>query len=240
MVFFCHNEFLHCMYIVNDLLWAMEKQKVTAMTVLDLSAAFDMVDHDLLLEVLNRRFGVKGRALKWYEQYLKPRKFKVSINNTYSKEQTINYSVPQASIQGAFLFNAYASTISDVIPPTLELKGYADDHSIRKPFRPGNTNSNTEPDTITIMEDSMLEVSRWMNEVRLKLNESKTKFIYFDSRQQLKKKCTFDKININNKTIQRSDTIKYLGGHLDQNLNFKKHVITKCKAVNDEHTIRSG
>ena len=55
-------------------------------------------------------------------------------------------------------------------------------------------------------------------------------FIYFGSRQQLKK-CTFDKININNKTIQRSDTVKYLGGHLDQNLNFKKHVITKCKAA---------
>ena len=200
------------------------------MTVLDLSAAFDMVDHDLLLEVLNRRFGVKGRALKWYEQYLKPRKFKVSINNTYSKEQTINYSVPQGSIQGAFLFNAYASTISDVIPPTLELMGYADDHLIRKPFRPGNTSSNAEPGTIAIMEDSMLEVSRWMNEVRLKLNESKTEFIHFGSRQQLKK-CTFDKININNETIQRSDTVKYLGGHLDQNLNFKKHVITKCKAA---------
>ena len=108
--------------------------------------------------------------------------------------------------------------------------GYADDHSIRKPFRPGNSNSNTDPDTIAIMEDSMLEVSRWMNEVRLKLNESTTEFTYFGSRQQLKK-CTFDKMNINNKIIQRSDTVKYLGGHLDQNLNFKKHVITKCKAV---------
>ena len=53
---------------------------------------------------------------------------------------------------------------------------------------------------------------------------------YFGSRQQLKK-CTFDKININNETIQRSDTVKYLGGYLDQNLNFKKHVITKCKAA---------
>ena len=80
--------------------------------------------------------------------------------------------------------------------------GYVDDQLIRKLFRPGNTNSNTEPDTIAIMEDSMLEVSRWMNEIKLKLNESKTKFIYFGSRQQLKK-CTFDKININNKTIQK-------------------------------------
>ena len=91
---------------------------------------------------------------------------------------------------------------------------YADNHSIRKPFKPGNTIGNTESDTITIMEDSMLGVSKCMNEVRLKLNESKTDFIYFGSKHQLKK-CTFDKININSETIQRSDTVKYLGGHLD-------------------------
>ena len=97
--------------LVNNLPWAMEKQEVTAVTILNLSAAFYKVNHDLLLGVLNKRFGIKDKALKWYEQYLKPRKFKISINNTYSKEQTINYSVPQGSIQGAFLFNAYALTI---------------------------------------------------------------------------------------------------------------------------------
>ena len=216
--------------LVNDLLWAMERQVVTAVTILDLSAAFDTVDHDLLLEVPNKRFGIEGKALKWYEHYLKPRKFKIGINNTYSEEQTINYSVPQAYIQGAFLLNAYASTISEVIPPTLELNGYADDHSIRKPFKPGNINSNTESDTITTIEECMLKVKGWMDAVRLKLNESKAEFIYFGSRQQLQK-CTFDKININNKTIQRSNTVKYLRGHLDQHLTFRKHVITKCKAA---------
>ena len=76
----------------------------------------------------------------------------------------------------------------------------------------------------------MLGISKWMNEVRLKLNESKTDFIYFGSKHELKK-CTFDKININNETIQRSDTVKYLGGHPDQNLNLRKHVITKCKVA---------
>ena len=76
----------------------------------------------------------------------------------------------------------------------------------------------------------MLKVKAWMDVVRLQLNESKTEFIYFGSRQQLKK-CTFNKININGKTIQRSDTVKYLGGHLDQHLNSKKHVATKCKAA---------
>ena len=82
----------------------MEKQEVTAVTILNLSAAFDTVDHDLLLEVLNKRLKITDRALKWYEQYLKPRKFKISINNTNSEEQTINYSVLQGYIPGAFLF----------------------------------------------------------------------------------------------------------------------------------------
>ena len=76
----------------------------------------------------------------------------------------------------------------------------------------------------------MLKVKGWMDAVRLKLSESKTEFIYFGSRQQLKK-CTFDKIKFNGETVQRSYTVKYLGGHLDQHLSFKKHVITKCKAA---------
>ena len=75
----------------------------------------------------------------------------------------------------------------------------------------------------------MLKGKGWMDAVRLKLNESKMELIYFGIRQQLQK-CTFDKININNETIQRSNAVKYLRGHLDQHLTFRKHVITKCKA----------
>ena len=164
----------------------MEKQEVTAVTMLDLLAAFDTVDHDLLLEVPNKRFEIKEKTLKWYEQYLKPRKFKISINNAYSEEQTINYSVPQGSIQGAFLFNAYASTISEVIPAMLELNGYTDDHSIRKTFKPGNINCNTESDTIAILEESMLRVKGWMDAMRLKLNESKTKLYTMAADNNLK------------------------------------------------------
>ena len=87
--------------LVNDLFWPWRNKKWWQWQYL-ISAAFDTVDHDLLLAVLDRRFAVKGTALKWCEQYLKPRKFKVAINSTYSNKQTINYSVPQGSIQGAF------------------------------------------------------------------------------------------------------------------------------------------
>ena len=89
-----------------------------------------------------------------------------------------------------------------------------------------------ESNTIAIIEDSLLDVKRWMDGVRIRLNESKTEFIYFSSRQQLKK-CTFDRININNEPIQRSDTVKYLGAYLDQSLNFKKHVNHQMQGSND-------
>ena len=76
----------------------------------------------------------------------------------------------------------------------------------------------------------MLKVKAWMDAVRLKFNELKTELIYFGSRQQLVK-CIFNKINIIGETSHRSDMVKYLGKNLDQHLNFKKHVATKCKAA---------
>ena len=84
--------------LVNDILWAMEKQLVTVVVILDLSAAFDIVDHDLLLEVLESRFGIVGTARKWYTSYLKPRSFKVSIRSSTSQPRQLDYSVPQGSI----------------------------------------------------------------------------------------------------------------------------------------------
>ena len=81
--------------LVNDILWAMEKQLVTVVGILDLSAAFDTVDHDLLLEVLENRFGIAGTARKWYTSYLKPRSFKVSIRGSTSQPRQLDYSVPR-------------------------------------------------------------------------------------------------------------------------------------------------
>ena len=71
--------------LIDDLLWAMEKQLVTAVMILDLSAAFNTVDHDLLLEVLEKRFGVTDKAKKWYSNYIKQRKFSVMIGKNKSE-----------------------------------------------------------------------------------------------------------------------------------------------------------
>ena len=217
--------------LANDILWAMEKQLVTVVVILDLSAAFDTVDHDLLLEVLESKFGIVGTARKWYTSYLKPRSFKVSIRSSTSQPRQLDYSVPQGSIQGAFLFIAYASTLDLVMQPSgLELNGFADDHSIRTTFKPSKLDHREEQDTIANIEATMLKVKSWMDQVHLKLNEAKTEFMYFGWPSQLGK-CAVSTIDINGENITRSEVTKYLGAHLDSTLNFKKHIKTKCKAA---------
>ena len=88
-------------------------------------------------------------ALKWYSNYLKPRKFKVNINKAYSTERTIQFSVPHRSVQGAFLFIVYTSTFPEVIKD-LTLSSFADDHSLRKAFSPHQTKD--EHNTIATIE----------------------------------------------------------------------------------------
>ena len=83
--------------VSNDILWAMEKQEVTSLVTLDLSAAFDTVDHDILLSILRNKYGIDGKALKWFNEYLRPHSFKVAVNGVYSKEHNLEVSVPQGS-----------------------------------------------------------------------------------------------------------------------------------------------
>ena len=117
--------------LVNNILIGMENQKITALAVMDLSATFDTVPHDGLLEVLNCRFGLEGTVLQWSEDYLRPRFFKVCINNENLETEELTCSVTQGSAPGANLFTCYASTLDDILTDDtkLELNGFANDHS---------------------------------------------------------------------------------------------------------------
>ena len=86
----------------------MEKQSITSLVALDLSAAFDTVNHDILLSILRNKYGIEGEALKWFDEYLRPHSFKVNINGTYSKERNLEVSLPQGSCVGANIFNLIA------------------------------------------------------------------------------------------------------------------------------------
>ena len=120
--------------ICNDILWLMESQRISALLELDLSAAFDMVDHDILLKVLDKQFGIQGKALSWFDSYLRPRGCKVQIGEKYSRVRKLPYCVPQGSCAGLTLYSAYASPLQHVIEDMISLYGFADDHSIRKDF----------------------------------------------------------------------------------------------------------
>ena len=137
--------------LVNDLLWSMEEGCVTSIVALNLSTAFDTVSHDILLDLLEVRNGVIGKASAWFESYLCPRNFKVKVNCDYSKPISLEYSVLQGSCLGPVVYLLYASSMKEVIvspePPApasnnpeerlptaekIDLHGYADDHGIKK------------------------------------------------------------------------------------------------------------
>ena len=195
---------------------------------MDLSAAFNMVDHEVLTTILRNKFGVTDTALQWFYSYLQPRQFKVCVNKSYSSEISLKYSVPQGSCAGANVFNLYCSPLGEVVGLDLALSGFTDDHSIRTEFSANNREE--ELYCINKIQDTMITIKSWMDAMRLKLNPSKTEFIYFGHRLQLRK-CMEDSINMTGDTIQRSHSIRYLGAILHSELNYKNHIATKCKAA---------
>ena len=182
---YCENYFCETclLWLTNDILWACEHQSVMSLTLLDLSAALDTVNHSTLTSTLKNKFGIDELALKWFDSYLQPRSFKVAVNGKYSDEKQLTYSVPQGSCSGAYLFNLYCSTLNDIVPSDLHLSGFTDDHSVREEFRANDRNAELQ--TKEKIEECMVNIRSWMDQVRLKMNSAKTEFIYFGSKVQL-------------------------------------------------------
>ena len=121
--------------LVNDNLWAMESQCICPMMAIDNSAAFNTVDHSILLAVLEHNFGLTGAVLDGYDSYLCPRSCKAKIKESYSTVRSLQFSVPQGSCAGAQLHNAYCSTMHEVVQKPILLYGFADDHTLRDQFK---------------------------------------------------------------------------------------------------------
>ena len=181
------------------------------------------------MNVLSSRFGVTGNAEKWFSSYLQDRKFAVEINNTLSKEITINYSVPQGSILGPTFFSRYSSTLGNVVKnKSVSLWGYADDNTLLDKFKAGKVDD--ELTVCTNMESLLSEVKDWMSLNWLKMNDTKTEFIYFGFPKQLEK-AVVSEMSVGDSVVQRSNSIKLLGFILDSSLNCKDHIKSKCGIV---------
>ena len=188
--------------ICDNILKNMEDGKCTSIVSLDLSVAFNTVNHTILLEVLNCYFGITEHALSWISSYLSSRRFQVQVGHLTSKMVEIDFSVPQGSILGPILFNCYASTLMEIIPDRKDsfLSGYADDHTIIHSFNPDD-NINQ------IIENDIDKIKMWMEDNQLKMNDAKTEFIVIGTSGSLQKN-NLDHIKIGNTKIQRSSNIK--------------------------------
>ena len=179
--------------VKTDILKAMDNQEVMCLVLLDLSAAFDTVDHKILLERLENYFGVTGVALRWIKSYLTNQSQRVIIgdtNTTGAKSNSIRleFGVPQGSALGPILFTLYTSLLGQICSNNVYYHLYADDQQIYLTFKPGHTGvQSTQDDCIRRMEGCVEEIKNWMARNMLKLNEEKTEFIIFGTHQQLKK-----------------------------------------------------
>ena len=169
----------------------MDQQKVTQLVLIDLSSAFDTVDHDILLNIMTCSFGVSGPAQNWFSSYLQSRSQRIVINGTASEQFKLNQRVPQGSCLGPVVFTYYSSPVFSVIDQHWKLgHAYADDHQVFCGFHPDSLYSNCES-----MERFIRDTNSWMQGMKQKINNSKTEYILFGTRQQLAK-CTNTAINI--------------------------------------------
>ena len=101
--------------VKSELLHAMDNQEVTCLVLLDLSAAFDTVDHDLLLNQLHFIYRFDGTILNWISRYLRSRTQQVLIgDNTFSKPTQLKCRVPQGSVLGPILFTLFTAPLGEV------------------------------------------------------------------------------------------------------------------------------
>ena len=101
--------------VTNDILLKMNSQEVTLLVTLDLSAAFDTVNHGNLIDRLNKDVGIQGKALDWFKSYLTNRSQQAFLNGTISKQFNLDSGVPQGSCLRPLFFIIYASKLFKVI-----------------------------------------------------------------------------------------------------------------------------
>ena len=216
----------------------MDLQCVTPLVAIDLSMAFDTVNHSTMLSVLEYRFGITNNALRWFHEYLCNMSIVVEINGTVSSELALPFSVPQGSCAIPVLFNLYISTLYQTLQDWgsgPEVIGYADDTSAYKSY-PADSLAK-ESVMVTGLELDIELTKQWMAENRLKMNDTKTEYIVFGNNIQLAK-CHHHSIKIGEETIHKSNKIRLLGVHLDTQVTLKQHIKFKsAKAAYNLHTM---
>ena len=215
--------------VANDILMNMNSQRVTLLVLLDLSAAFDTVDHEILLSRLSSSFGIRGKALEWFSSYLSGRSQRIVFDGVTSDSCDVRFGVPQGSCLGPLLFVMYASKLFEIVQAHLpDAHGFADDTQLYLSFNPNNPAHQME--AVSAMEGCISDLRKWMYQDKLKLNDDKTEFLIIGSRQQILKvnPCT---IRVGNTEIKPVSEARILGSWFDSNLSMSTHISKSCGAT---------
>ena len=213
--------------VTNDILCALDKNEVVILVLLDLSAAFDTVDHKILLHRLEHTFGIKGVALDWFESYLVGRKQRVTIKGVSSETALLESGVPQGSVLGPVLWNVYTYPLSKVMNKNnTSYHLYADDNQVYMVFKPKVVGAQEM--TVATVEKCVDNIRDWMYINRCKFNDTKTECLVIGRQPQLKH-VSIETITVGSSQITPTDSARNLGVIFDSNMNLKNHISAVCK-----------
>ena len=183
---------------------------------MDLSKAFDTINHELLIAKLEA-YGFGNHALETIHSYLSDRWQRTKVNNSFSTWRELISGVPQGSVLGPILFNIY---LNDLFYELFDVCNFADDTTLYA--------CDMElMNVINQLEDNAYTAILWFENNYMKLNESKCHFLASGSPEHLW-------IKVGSEKIWESQTEKLLGMLVDKNLNFEAHLKTLCKKVNQK------
>jgi len=205
--------------IYNDLLHACDNQKVSALILLDLSAAFDTIDHSILLTRLSSNFGLSGLAHNLLSSYLLNRTQSVSIASHSTKSSPLTTGVPQGSVLGPLLFSLYTTPLSHLLsssPASFHL--YADDTQLYISFSASDSSA-----ALLNLSTVLDSVYTWLISNRLSVNTSKTEYLLIGTPQQ-RAKVSSTSLFFRSDSITPSSHVRNLGITFDADLSFRNHI----------------
>ncbi|XP_072025193.1 uncharacterized protein [Amphiura filiformis] len=216
--------------VQSDILNAVDRREVVFLVMLDLSAAFDTIDHVLLLQHLESNFGISGKALQWMRSYLESRVYQVQIDGVYSHMHKLDTGVPQGSVLGPLGFILYTSPVGNIIRKHgLSFHVYADDTQLYISLDPRIPEACHT--ALSKLELCITELSNWMTVNKLRLNHSKTEFFIAGTTQGLNKLSPVE-LKVGNERIMPSTSVRNLGMIFDDHMSMTKHINSLISSVN--------